>query len=235
MKITIVSPSNRTGGLNIVGMCLKNQTMQDFEWLICSPKKEPQPISYNHFLEPEKKKGTFYSLNAAWNKLINQAKGELVVFIVDYTEFPPNALEILWKHYVDTPTSCVSGIGYQFNDKNELVWKDPRFQPKELFPIMPIDMELRLASIPRRAIQAVGGFDEEYDKVVANSEKEMCYRILTLGYIFVIDQRITYKFYKHEDHGKEWDRLYKESVKLMNKDVDEIRLGKRLRLNYVQR
>ncbi len=217
-KITVVSPSNRKDGLAIVERCLCEQTFPSWEWIVIGEKKE----------------GDFYNLNKAWNLAFNKAQGELIVSIVDYTEFAPDTLERLWNRYIENPITLISGVGMQY-DKGELVWSDPRYQNKQIYPISPIDMEFRLASIPRRAIQAVGGMDEEYDKVVANSEKELCMRIASLGYLCLIDTNIVYKFYKHEDHGKEWDELFKESSKLLNQHYNEIVAGKRLYLDYVQR
>lgn len=219
MKISIVSPSNRINGLDIVGKCLEKQTFRDFEWLKIHK-------------EPEKKEGDFYNLNKVWNQLFNKAQGELIVSIVDYTEFEPDTLSKLWEHYINSPLSCISGIGVQYKD-GKVNWTDPRVSNQGIHMISPVDMEFRLCSVPRRAIQAVGGVDEEYDKVVAVSEKEMCLRIGYLGYKFYIDQSIVYKFYTHEDHGKEWDILYKKSVEMLGKHTYEILGGRRLQLPYV--
>ena len=233
MKISVVSPSNRSDGLEIVSKCLMKQTFSnnDFEWLICGPTFTG--ISY-HIPEPKKKKGDFYNLNKAWNACFNRAKGELIVSIVDYTEFEPDTLAKLWEHYVDNPTVCISGLGVQYKD-GKISWVDPRIERNSVYLISPVDMELRLASIPRRAIQAVGGMDEEYDKVVAISEKELCLRIGSLGYKFYVDKGIIYKFYAHEDHGSEWDRLYSKSVEMLNKHTFELLGGTRKKLNYVNR
>jgi len=233
LKISVISASNREDGLDIVAKSLAKQTFRDFEWIVCAPvNKKYLGITHGYIPEPKKGKEDFYNLNKAWNALINKSQGELIVSIVDYTEFLPNILEILWTHYITNPTTCISGVGYQF-DGDKLVWQDLRIQHKTLYPIAPVDMELRLASIPKRAIQAVGGFDEEYDKVVANSEKEIAFRIFSLGYLFLIDERVTYKFAKHEPHGKKWDELYKKSCALLNHDLNEIKAGHKLKLDFV--
>lgn len=235
MKISVVSPSNRIDGLKIVAKCLANQTFRDFEWLVCAPHNTQYDKgikNYRYFEEPKKKEGDFYNLNKAWNKLFQAARGELIVSIVDYTSFEPKTLEKLWKHYTDNPCTLVSGIGFQY-ENNKLVWVDPRYPSKKLSFLSPVDMEFRLASIPRAAIYAVGGIDEEYDKVVALSEKELCSRIATLGYFFILDFDISYQFLKHEDHGKEWDKRYKKGKKLLVHHFNEIAAGKRSNLHYV--
>jgi len=234
-KISIISPSNRKGALNGVGVCLKKQVFQDFEWLICTPQKEPQPISYTHLLEPEKKEGDFYNLNKALNKLISEASGELIVSIVDYTEFESDVLEKLWNYYQKNKKSGVSGIGYQY-DKDKLVWTDPRISivnGEGLCPMSPKHAEFRLMSFPRQAAFDVGGISEEYDKVAANSEKEFCTRMFAKGYDFFLDKNLVYKFYKHEDHGKIWDEKYMESCDMLANHMQEIMLGERLVLPYL--
>lgn len=235
MKITVVSPSNRPEGLRVVDQSLIKQTFKDFEWLICSPYDPAGFLTtWKRFQEPAKKEGDFYNLNKAWNVLFNAAQGELIVSIVDYTEFPTDTLERLWEWYIKNPVTCVSGVGIQYKD-NKKVWTDPRIEGRSVHPIHPQDMEFRIASMPRRAIQAVGGMDEEYDKAAAVSEKEICLRMGSLGYVFFVDETIAYKFYQHEPHGKEWDKKYKEAIKLVNHHYNEMVAGRRLYLNYVSR
>lgn len=233
MKISVVSPSNRPDGLEIVSKCLMKQTFSnnDFEWIICGPIH--LGISH-HIPEPKKNKGDIYNLNKAWNKLFNAAKGELIVSIVDNTEFDKDTLAKLWQHYIDNPTIGISGWGKQYHN-GRVSWVDPRKKDAKFYEIAPFDMEFRLCSLPKRGIQAAGGIDEEYDKVAALSEKDLSMRMAALGYRFFIDNTIMYKFYKHEDHGPEWDKKFVEGVKLINKHVQQIQKGKRLRMNYVAR
>lgn len=238
-KISVTSPSNREDGLKVVYNCLIKQTFKNFEWLICSPYETEwlnNPIRLGYwFPEPEKKQGDLYNLNKCWNILFNNANGELVVSIVDYTEFEPNTLELLWEQYINNPTVCISGIGYQIKD-NEIIWKDPRRTKIRVFqPINPTDMEFRLASVPLRGIKAAGGMEEEYDKYPANSEKELCLRLAALGYRFCLDQNIVYKFYEHGGHNQEWKDKYEKSLDRLEYYMNEIVAGRRLRLNYVSK
>lgn len=237
MKITVVSPSNRKDGLEVVNKSLQKQTFQNFEWLICAdytPSFYSVDSMTTLYPEPRKKRGDFYNLNKAWNLLFNKAEGELIVSIVDYTEFEPDTLQKLWDHYVNNPVTCVSGIGVRYKD-GKPSWVDPRSIGKDKHIIHPIDMEFRLASVPRRAIQAVGGIDEEYDKVAANSEKEICVRMATLGYFFLIDESIIYKFYDYGGKSEIWQKKWKKAQEMLNTHLNEIAGNKRLQLNYVNR
>ena len=224
MKISVVTPSNRERGIEITRKCLDKQTFREFEWLTC-----PGTVT-----EPKKRKGDIYNLNKAWNKLFSVAKGELIVSIVDNTEFDKNTLVKLWQHYIDNPVIGISGWGKQYNG-NKVTWVDPRKKASKFYEIAPFDMEFRLCSLPRRGIQAVGGIDEEYDRVAALSEKDLSMRMAALGYKFYIDDTITYKFYQHEPHPPFWDKKFVEGVKLINKHGILIQKGKRLRMKYVDR
>ena len=245
-KITIVTPSVRLEGLEMVMRCLKRQTFKAFEWLIVSPfsvvelDRELDHFDYTHIEEPSKNEGDYYNLNKAWNETFRQARGDLVVSIVDLLWFPSDVLERLWIHYTQNPKVCISTVGNQYevveNGKPELiVWGDPRMRKDfgTFYEISPNDMELCLASIPRQAILDVGGVDEEYDKYAALSEKELCYRIEKLGYKFYIDQSIEYRAMKHSRLTKEWDERYFAGWTYHEKCLKEIMEGKRLKLAFV--
>lgn len=220
--ISVITASSRDkNSLRIVEKSLAKQDFKDFEWLVDT--------------EVIKNKGDFYGLNKAWNRLLKRAKGELVVSIVDRTEVPFDALSWLWKYYQEDNMSCVNGVGKQYDGK-ELVWTDPRIEwvKGEGVCAMPPEFnEFRLTSFPLKAAYEVGGLDEEYDKVVANSEKEFAIRMWSAGYQFYLDKELEFKFYKHEEHGKIWDEKYKKSCKMLDRDARLIMSRARMKLNYL--
>ena len=237
-KISIITPSCREQGIEINNRCLKRQTFKDFEWIVCSP------YNYNYadvwIPEPLKKEGETYNLNKCWNLMLKKAQGELVISIVDLLWFPPDVLEKLWIHYQNNKKSCVGGIGHQYdkieNGKPEhLVWRDPRAQTQygSLWEIKPIDFELCLASIPRKAIIDIGGWDEQFDFYAALSEKDLCIRIDQLGYRFYLDSSIEYRAIQHPRLTKDWDQKYQEGWKYFDKCLKEIQEGKRLKLDFL--
>lgn len=233
-KISVVTPSIREGGLDMVKKCLDRQTHKDFEWIVVTPYK------YTHaIIIPEPEKGNdHYNLNKCWNLMFKKASGDLIVSIVDLMWFAPDTLEKLWFHYQSNPLSCVGGIGHQYsrveNGKPEgLVWTDPRVKSETFYQTEPLHYELCLSSIPLKAIKDVGGADEEFDKYAAMSEKELCMRIAKLGYTFHIDQSIEYRALQHPRLTKEWDDKYFAGQPYFQKCIEEIESGKRLKLNYV--
>ena len=170
--------------------------------------------------------------------MLKQATGELFVSIVDGLWFPPDTLERLWQHYERDPMSCVSFAGHHYdkieNGKPErLVWFDPKVKDTgTLEQISPVDFELCIASLPTKGVKEVRGFDEEFDKFPAWSEKELACRMEKLGYKFYIDQSIQFRAI-HHPKSPEWDKKFPESNAYFQKCYEEIQEGKRLKLNYL--
>ena len=73
IKISVISPSIRPKGLEVVKESLSNQTFQDFEWLV------------------EFGFGKKMSYSKDVNKLLARAKGELIVSYQDYIKIQPTA------------------------------------------------------------------------------------------------------------------------------------------------
>lgn len=260
MKISVITPSVRPEMLHIVDRCLRRQTFQDFEQIVVGPEKD-LGILKEKFTErdgewrgkiklgdreiylcvdPPKRDGDYYRLNGAWNEAIRQSRGELFVSIVDGIWFPPDTLERLWSHYEANPKACITTIGHQYktvvSGKPEgLVWKDPRARADfgSFYEVSPREMELCIASLPMGAVKEVGGFDEEYDKYAALSEKELCYRLDALGYKFFIDQTIEYRAIHHPRLSESWDEHYFKGWEYHEKCLREILEGKRLKLNFL--
>lgn len=244
--ISVVTPSCRSEMLPIVQKCLQRQEFHDFEWIITTPFS---PIELDRILdheqyvyvyEGEKKPGTYYSLNMAWNKAFRAAQGELIVSIQDGLWFPPTLLESFWNHYQSNPRALVGAVGNQYdhieNGKPEhCVWVDPRRRTDfgSLYEVGPREIEYTCCSIPRQAIVDVGGLDEKFDTFAALSEKEMNARMDKLGYKFYLDQGLEYRAISHPRLSEEWDTRYDAGCVYYQQCLQEIDSGKRLRLDYI--
>lgn len=239
MKISVVTPSVRPELLAIVEKCLARQTMQEYEWLVCSPRN----YKFGDWIpEPPKREGDYYSLNKAMNALYKASRGELIVEITDGIWFEPDTLEKLWFHFEQQPKVCVGAVGNQYdeiiNGKPEhLVWQDPRIRKDQgsYYEINPNDLELCIGSIPKRGIFQVGGLDERWDKYAALSEKEMALRLDKAGYKFFLDQTIEYRAIKHPRLNSEWDKHYREGVDFFQQCVHDILHGHRLNVGCLDR
>ena len=252
MRISVITPSIRPELCKIVEKCLDRQTFKDFEWLLVYGGKEFDDFTdaghrrpyfiesgnkpYYSIQEPPKKEGDFYNLNKAWNQGLKVAKGELFVSIVDGLWFPPDTLERLWQHYEADPMKCIGLIGHQYdriedNKPEHMVWQDPRIRTDtHFYQIPPYDLELCIASLPLKGVREVGGFDEEFDKFPAWSEKELCCRMEKLGYTFWIDQSCEYRAIYHPRLNSDWDKKYPESTAYFQKCYKEIQEDKRLHI-----
>lgn len=240
--VSVITPSVRPEGLEIVKKCLKRQTFTDFKWIVVSP------FEYKDcdlcLKDPPKRDGDFWSLCKAWNLAYSKAQGKLIVNIQDLIWFPPDMLEKFWFHYQRNPKALVTAVGHQYQDTDargeptNLVWQDPRIRSDQgsFYEINFPDMEMAVASIPKQAILDCGGLDEEYDKANGVQEKEMCMRLSHLDYTFWIDQTIEYKAIKHPRLTEDWDKHYWEvTAPLFKQHGLDFLEGKRpLNVGYVK-
>ncbi len=152
-KISVVTPSIRPDGLNITQKCLAGQTFKEFEWLVEIGLKNE------------------HDLNKAFNKMLKRAKGELIVFLEDYTAVPPDYLQKWWdayqKHpdtFMTAPLGKVSNLDYQ----PPANWDWRAWKHKEgdgdFIPCNWDTWEIDNGAAPLKCLQNIGGFDEELDK-----------------------------------------------------------------------
>lgn len=252
-RCSIILPTTRLEGLRMPLDCLSRQTMRDWQLIIVVPEALLPGIKIKSdqvrvIAEPPKRPGDFYRLNGAWNAAIKVAETELLIFMVDWIWFEPDALERFCTHFDAHPTEGVTSVGDHYRTINavtgrpEVMWaqddrirdfmaEEARFSAMyELFP--PRLMELALASLPRSKIIEVGGFDEEYDKYAAQSEKELCCRLYETGVRFVIDPDLAIRNWTHQKScsATQWDDAYEGATELYKKHLIEIEAGTRKKL-----
>ena len=168
-SISVICPSVRTAGLYLVKKALDRQSFTDFEWLICSPDK-PQLLKdceYDVTWLEDDFIGGYWSLNRAYNYLIKNASGKLIVSWQDYTYANPDALEKFYNCYQAEPNSLVSGVGNKYSDETWTVktWQDPRQRSDfgSYYACNPCSIEWNFCSCPKSALIDIGGFDEQMD------------------------------------------------------------------------
>ena len=144
VKITVITPTIRIEGLEIVQKSLESQTFQDFEWL----------IEYTF-------KGHGNDLNAAYNRAIKRARGELLVSWQDFIRIPNDGLEKMWQHYQDNPAFYTYPVSKQrMNGSIKDDWRSHRDNSKIPFT----EWEIDLGAAPKQWMYEVGGFDEHLDE-----------------------------------------------------------------------
>ena len=192
VRVSIITPSIREKGLDVIRESLLNQTFTDWEWIVCSPFKVEDAIWVHDNFD-----GGYWSLNRCYNALFKKAQGEIIITWQDFIWLPPDALEKMVRA-VEMTGGVVSGIGDQYGRLNEdtgkpevKIWDDPRKTDKygSLYECHPNDIEFNFAGFPRKIPFAVGGFDEHLDFLgFGGDQLQFMERVDELGYKSYLDQ-----------------------------------------------
>jgi len=184
MKISVCTPSIRPEGLKVLQKCLQEQTWQDFEWLV-------------EIGLPEKG----HDINAAYNRMIRRAKGEIFVSIQDYTVIPPDFLEQIVANYQDDTFTTIplgkvkSLTDFSFDDTSAVIW-DWRKERTE--GIQNHEWEIDVAFCPMQGLRDIGGFDEELDRYWSFDNVSVGYRAARIGYKFALLSTVFAVAYDHD-------------------------------------
>lgn len=171
MKISVLTPSIRPLGLEIVRIGLLKQTFTDFEWIV------------------EIGLGT-HDLNAAYNRMLRRAKGELVVSLQDYSLIRPDYLEKWWEAYLqNTDTFMTAPVGkvddLNYASQPRWDWRAYRNdETKNIRPCEPETWEIDNAAAPLQALKEIGGFDEALDGIWSSDNVNVACRAQLAGYKF---------------------------------------------------
>lgn len=164
--ISIITPTIRPEGLELVRKALLEQTETDWEWLIGSafdPKIKEAIWVKDDF------KGGVWTLNRIYNKMISRAMGELLISWQDFTYAKPDTLEKFYYHYLTEPTMLVGAVGNKYKDSTwkKQTWQDPRERNDQgnYYNVNFNDVEWNLCSCPMQAMIDIGGFLEDLDFV----------------------------------------------------------------------
>lgn len=193
--IDIICPTNRPGSLKIVDKSLKRQTYKDWNLIVCSPEDPNLTIPYKWIKDPGKKEGEYWSLYSVYNLLVKESTAPLLVSWQDNTFLMPTGLEVFWKHFVDDPMTIVSAVGDKYSDEDFVIktWKDPRKRTDfgTYYETIPNNIEINMASFPRKSFFDVGGFDEDLNKYSSLCGLDVLIRLDVLGkYKFMLDQTL---------------------------------------------
>ena len=211
--ISVITPTIRESGLALVEKALRNQDIDEFEWLICSPF-DPK-IDIANWI-PDTFKGGFWTMNRAMKELIARASGEYIVSWQDNIWAKPDMLSRLIAHAEQTG-GLVTPVGDQYDKLDEYgrpthkVWSDPRKTDKYgtfyecTFP----DIEWNLCICPHWAIADVGGIDTELDfRGFGGDMYQINERLNDKGYHFFIDQTLETYTLRHGRERKDWDEKH---------------------------
>lgn len=231
VNISVITPTIRPEGLALLDKCLKKQTFLSYEWLIGSPFKPK--VDFKHRWVQDDFTGGVWTLNRIYNKLIREAKGELIVSIQDFIWFPYDTLEAFWFWYKEKGDKwCTTGSGHIYDQLDKylkpynMIWEDPRRQGMRKhgsnYECMHEDCEANFCAWPKQMFYDVGGWDEQLDFTGYGMDNlSVSERANDLGYRFWIDHTIECKGFRHE-RPKDWDNKHNMHG-AYNKRKDELK------------
>ncbi len=167
--ITVATPSIRPEGLKVVQESLERQTFKDFEW--CVELGIP---------------GKGHDLNAAYNRILRRAKGELFVSLQDWTKILDDGLERFWKAYQENPRTFFTAPHGKTLDWKTQEW-DWRAGTNKEGDIQPCNWncwEIDWGCAPLSALKEIGGFDEALDQYWSCDNVSVGKRAQLAGYHF---------------------------------------------------
>lgn len=211
-KVSVVMPTARYGGLDVLEHSLRHQTFTDFEVLVVDElhrKEIIEQLGWIYVEPPPKKPGMWWNLDASLNKMIRQTKGDLIVQINDYVYAPPDGLQKFVDRHNQEPKAFVSGVSDQFlspipddpkglysvwNEwpgipSGEKVFSDPRKASNYtgFYLTIPLLWEGNWGMYPRQAWVDVGGYDEAFDQGWGADNSEFTERATLNGYHTFLD------------------------------------------------
>jgi hypothetical protein len=157
--------------------------------------------------------GYLSRLARADNLGFKNCDGDLIICIQDYIYIPHYAFEkFAFVNEVENGNALITGVGHQYSSPtvDEIVnpkglitvfsedytkkpenkfWQDPRENGfRGVRPAEPVEWELNWACISKKAINDLGGMDEEYDKRgFAWDNTNIAERARILGYKILLD------------------------------------------------
>lgn len=227
--ISVLTPTVRPDGLQVIRDSLRQQTLKDFEWIICSPdnnailqllideSQQTNPINIKWV--KDKGEGGYWTLNRAYNDLFRTAKGDIIVTWQDWIWAPADALQKFVDAIDATGGGIISGVGDQYErvgkfGKPEIkIWSDPRknLLNGSFYECYPNDCEWNFAAFPKEYIFEIGGMDEELDFLgFGGDQLQVGERWDSLGKKFYLDQdneSYTIRHNRDSAGGQEnWDK-----------------------------
>jgi hypothetical protein len=232
-KISVITPSYRPDGLEMLWHSLKTQTMPhtDFEWIVCSPFHYQRATRWVQ--DPQKNPGDLYGYHKAINALIKESDCELTIWVNDMSILYPDVLEKFWKHYLEEPMNLYCGLanpGIKEFDPITKYWPDVRWdyvKDEKIRPSNLINFDTALSGIPKKALDTIKYpyIAPEYDQFACWGDRELLVNLIKQGYKLNIDSTINFTGISHYGHPEfpDWDKRFTDGQRFFetrNGDVN---------------
>lgn len=205
-KISVVTPSIRPLGLEVVRSSLLEQTFKDFEWIV--------DINWTGKSD----------LNASLNRCVRQAKGELVVFLQDYISISKDGLEQFWNAYQqDKKVLYTAPVGkIKIWGRKEWDWRKHRERECNWQ-----EWEIDWGACAKNILYEVGGFDEVLDEAWGFDNVSLGLRAELIGYKFA---NLPKNIALARDHDAFFPHPFRalRDPMLHNRRLDQFRMGEKI-------
>lgn len=218
IKVTIITPTNRRGWWNIMAYNIATQTYQNIEWLIVDDYSQDRSqiakeyaekygINIKYVRGKERKTKRHFGLVNANNTGIQNATGELLIFLQDFVLMPEYGVEDLVNIYRHHPNSLIAPVDEYFapkmkpdtnsedwfhgelDVKGEFMRSNIRIQNKGFrMTDHPYDYEQNYGAVPKHIAEDLGGFYEFYDEGLGFDNTDLAFRALKKGYTIALDE-----------------------------------------------
>lgn len=225
-KVSIITPTIRSGFFPSMYQNICDQTYKgDIEWIIVDDKKDRDMNEFKHddtlkvkYLRGGKSNKFRFNLSTSNNVGIENADGELLIWLQDFVYMPEDAVERLVDTYLKNPNYLIAPVDEQYEsavkvdtDKYDWFggknWKDifgkklkdnVRQEHKGLRKSeVEYDFEMNFGAIPMHILKKLNGFWEFFNDGLGYDNAEICWRAMQLGYGLFIDDSIVAKCIDH--------------------------------------
>lgn len=233
-RISVLTVTNRPGGIDVTWASLKKQSFQDFEWILADELYESRHKEVKEYVNdprlvhiPTPRVPTdLWNLNKSYNAALRAAKGDLVVSLQDHIWIRGDGLEKFWSLYTSLgPRVFLTGTGHKargprptdlqgkitiygepYTEKPQIITeRDSRIEGESILEESnPSWWETNWAAAPLLAFYELGGYPEEHDSSFYGCDN------LSIAYPAFLNG---YKFWIDKtnecvgiDHGEIWPR-----------------------------
>jgi glycosyltransferase involved in cell wall biosynthesis len=220
-KITVFTPTIRSGWWNLMAENLSKQTYKNIEWLIV----DDYPEDRKHLAEKYAKKYNLdirylrgkldrskynYALIQADNQAIFSAKGSLIFWLQDFILLPYEGLARVAKLHQRYPNCLLAPVDQYYrmikpNLENKEDWFEGETKVVGEFIRQnirigrggirysnnPFDFEMNVGAVPTHIARALNGLWEFQDDGLGYNNTDIAFRALKAGYGLIVDERLS--------------------------------------------
>lgn len=208
-KISVICVTKRTPeALEILSDDLNRQTFRDFESIVADENwYDFNPSFDTHFSPRRKLDIDVWNINKAYNDCLDQATGELLVFLQDFIWIPSDGLQKFWDFYQEHSNALIAGVGHKAEHGIQGISEfDRRTSSND--PITYTGWELNWAACPRKIMPR---FNEQMDRYYGGENQYVAKYAMHMGAECLIDRTNQCIGYSQKECGgrpENWEPMH---------------------------